>query len=179
MHRTRLWIAGLAILWAVSAAAAQKAELHVNDPIPHGGDGGCCCWDFEVYQLFGTPGNITAIEAQVTTPGVTVTSGSGPLPGPAPSAPALLSARGFTVVGRSTIKITDPDVVLTGLRFAKGEAQTIRVRMQLRQGDNSRPGTTFNWDVIQSAPLRRGAPPTVIGGERYIFTVEKKVGRDQ
>lgn len=80
--------------------------------------------------------------------------------------------QGFAVVGRTTIKITDPgNAILSGLVFRPGEEQTIEVRMQLKPSNNARPGTSFSWDVIQMAPLSENAKPTPIGGERYIFVV--------
>ena len=83
-------------------------------------------------------------------------------------------ARGFAVVGPTTIKVTDPaKAELSGLLFGAGEAHTIEVRMQLKRGDKVPPGTTFNWDVIELAPLTRNAKPSAIGGERYIFVVPK------
>lgn len=82
--------------------------------------------------------------------------------------------RGFVVVGKSTIKVTDPtNAVLDGLLFGPGEEQTIEVRMQLKPGNKTRPGTSFNWDVIQMVPLRKNAKPSVIGGERYNLIVPK------
>lgn len=85
--------------------------------------------------------------------------------------------QGFEVVNGTTIKITDPArAMLGGLLFDAGEAQTIEVRMQLRPGDKSTAGARFNWDVIQLAPLTKSARPSVIGGERYVFTVPKTAG---
>lgn len=79
---------------------------------------------------------------------------------------------GFDVVGKTTIRITDPtNAVLGGLLFAPGEKQTIEVRMQLKPGDKARVGGQFNWDVIQMAPRSENAKPSPIGGERYIFVV--------
>jgi hypothetical protein len=83
--------------------------------------------------------------------------------------------QGFEVVGKTTIKITDPtNAVLGGLLFVPGEKQTIEVRMQLKPGDKARVGRQFNWDVIQMAPLSENAKPSPVGGERYILTVPKK-----
>lgn len=80
--------------------------------------------------------------------------------------------RGFKVVGETIIQITDPaDAVLAGLSFSAGEEQVIEVRMQLRRGDNSRPGTSFNWDVIQMQSLARSARPVAVGGMRYNLVV--------
>lgn len=81
-------------------------------------------------------------------------------------------AQGFVVVDERTIKITDPTrAVLGGLLFRAGEEQTIEVRMQLKSGDRTRPGTSFNWDIIQMAPLGKDAKPSRVGGERYVLTV--------
>jgi hypothetical protein len=81
-------------------------------------------------------------------------------------------ARGFTVVGPSTIKITDPANAGVGaLFFGAGEAHTIKVRMQLKRGEKVAPGTTFNWDVIELAPLTKNSKPSVIGAERYVLSV--------
>ena len=44
-----------------TALAVPKAELHVN-PI-YTGPG--CCWDFELTQKWGAPGNITTVVAQI------------------------------------------------------------------------------------------------------------------
>jgi hypothetical protein len=86
-----------------------------------------------------------------------------------------LKARGFIVMDDKTIKITDPqDAVLGGLLFGPGEEQTIEVRMQLRPNDKTRPGTSFNWDVIQMAPLKENARPSAIGGERYTLTIPQR-----
>lgn len=86
-------------------------------------------------------------------------------------------ARGFKVVGETTIQITDPaDAVLGGLNFSVGEEQVIEVRMQLRRGDNSRPGTSFNWDVIQMQPPVRSARPVAVGGMRYNLVVGRAAG---
>jgi hypothetical protein len=83
-------------------------------------------------------------------------------------------ARGFAVVGKTTIRITDPaNAELGGLIFGAGEKQTIEVSMQLKQGTRALAGSTFNWDIIQLAPQKRSARPSPIGGERYIFTVPK------
>jgi hypothetical protein len=75
-----------------TATAARRAkpqvpvaELHVSSFSFSGGD---CCWDFAVYQEFGVSGNIMYIDAQVTTPGVTVSNPSGP---PGSQAPIVLS----------------------------------------------------------------------------------------
>jgi hypothetical protein len=81
-------------------------------------------------------------------------------------------ARGFKVVGETTIQITNPaDAMLGGLNFSAGEEQIVEVRMQLRRGDNSRPGTSFNWDVIQMQPPAKSARPVVVGGMRYNLVV--------
>ncbi len=81
---------------------------------------------------------------------------------------------GFEVVGKTTIRITDPtNAQLSGLRFRTGEQHTIEVRMQLRRGVRLPAGTTFTWDLIELAPLTTDARPTAIGGERYTFTVPK------
>jgi hypothetical protein len=58
------------------------AELHVTDA-RHVGPG--CCWEFDLIQRFGAPGNITYVVAQVTTPGVTVANASGPPGATAPT----------------------------------------------------------------------------------------------
>jgi|GEM_PF-1683845 len=81
-------------------------------------------------------------------------------------------ARGFRVVGGTTIQITDPaNAVLAGLTFSAGEEQVIEVRMQLRRGDKSRPGASFNWDVIQMQPTARSAKPVAVGGMRYNLVI--------
>jgi hypothetical protein len=86
-------------------------------------------------------------------------------------------ARGFKVVGETTIQITNPaDAVLAGLAFSASEEQVIEVRMQLRRGDNSRPGTSFNWDVIQMQPPARSAKPVAVGGMRYNLVVGGAAG---
>jgi hypothetical protein len=81
-------------------------------------------------------------------------------------------ARGFKVVGETTIQITNPvDAILGGLNFSADEEQVIEVRMQLRRGDNSRPGTSFNWDVIQMQSPARNMKPIAVGGMRYNLVV--------
>lgn len=81
--------------------------------------------------------------------------------------------QGFTVVDKTTIKITDPtNVVLGGMLFAPGEQQTIEVRMQLKPRRGEPANRRFNWDIIQMAPLTPGAKPTPIGGERYTLTTD-------
>jgi hypothetical protein len=83
-------------------------------------------------------------------------------------------ARGFKVVGKTTIQITDPtNATLGGLLFGAGEEQIIQVRMQLKPRDGSRLGTSFNWDVIQMQPLTKDARPRAIGGVRYNLIVPK------
>jgi hypothetical protein len=83
-------------------------------------------------------------------------------------------ARGFAVVGKSAIKITDPaDAELAGLLFGPRERHTLRVRMQLKPGARPPAGATFNWDVVQLAPTTRNARPTPVGGERYTFVVPR------
>ncbi len=83
-------------------------------------------------------------------------------------------ARGFAVVGKTTIKITDPSKAeIGGLLFEPGEQQTIEVRMELRRGARVPAGTTFNWDIVQMAPLKKNARPSAMGGERYVFTVTR------
>lgn len=79
--------------------------------------------------------------------------------------------RGFELVNATTIRITDPaNAGLDGLPFNPGEAHTIEVRLRLKRGDKSRPGTTFNWDVIQMDSGDNGKPRPV-GGERYVLKV--------
>jgi hypothetical protein len=87
-------------------------------------------------------------------------------------------ALGFKVEGKTTrIKVTDPtNAVLGGLLFRAGEEQIIEVRMQLKARDKAPAGTTYNWDVIQLAPLTKNAKPSAIGGERYAFIVPKGGG---
>ena len=81
-------------------------------------------------------------------------------------------ARGFVVVNKTTIKITDPrNAILAGLLFDRGEKRTIEVNMQLKAGDKVRAGTKFNFDLIEMAQLTKGTKPRPIGGERYILTV--------
>ena len=80
--------------------------------------------------------------------------------------------RGFAVVGKTTIKITDPTgAQLDGLLFNRGEKHTLQIRVQLKPGDRAAPGSRFNWDVIEVAPLTRKARPGAIGGERYTLIV--------
>lgn len=82
--------------------------------------------------------------------------------------------QGFAVVGKTTIKITDPsNAVLGSLLFGAEEKQTIEVRMHLKPGDKTRPGTSFDWDIIQMTPLTKNARPSAIGGERYTLIVPK------
>jgi tetratricopeptide (TPR) repeat protein len=89
-------------------------------------------------------------------------------------------ARGFEVVGNTTIRLTDlSNAELGGLRFEPGEQHTIEVRMQLRPDARVSAGTTFNWDIIQSATLRGNAKPILIGGERYIFSVPRTRGANE
>jgi sugar lactone lactonase YvrE len=86
-------------------------------------------------------------------------------------------AQGFIVVDETTIKVTDPtNAMLGGLIFGAGEEQTIEVRMQLKPDDRTRPGTSFNWDVIQMMPKMKNAKPSAIGGERYILIVPRAAG---
>ncbi len=83
-------------------------------------------------------------------------------------------ATGFAVAGKTTIRITDPSKAeITGLLFESGEQQTIQVRMELRRGARVPAGTTFNWDIVQLAPLKKNGRSSVMGGERYVFTINK------
>ncbi len=84
--------------------------------------------------------------------------------------------RGFAVVGKTTIKITDPtNAQLTGLLFDRGEKHTVGIRIQLKPGDLAPPGSRFNLDLIELAPLTKTAKPSAIGGERYTLIVPKVV----
>jgi hypothetical protein len=76
---------------------------------------------------------------------------------------------GFTITG-TTINITDPNAVLSGLRFNAGEEQTLTVKMQLKPTVQFLTDRTFNWDLTELASLQPDAPPSTIGGERYSFT---------
>lgn len=69
--------------------AVPVAELHVINIRQVGSD---CCWEFYLIQRHGGPNNITYVEATVTTQGATVTSASGPVPGPGTQPPVLLGA---------------------------------------------------------------------------------------
>lgn len=76
------------------------------------------------------------------------------------------------VENTSKIRITDPtNAVLDGLRFDPGEEHSIEVSMELKPGHRAREGAVFHWDITQLAPQKPGAKPTVVGGERYRFTV--------
>ena len=55
-----------------ASAARPNAELYVTAE-PSEKD---CCWEFKLFQKWGTAGNITKITAQITTPGVTVKNAS-------------------------------------------------------------------------------------------------------
>jgi PKD repeat protein len=80
--------------------------------------------------------------------------------------------QGFEVAGKTTIKLTDPsNAVLAGLLFGAGEQQTMEVRMQLKPGDQTRPGTSFDFDVIQMAPATKTTNRMAIGGVRYNLIV--------
>ena len=69
---------------------APKATMHLDDARHLVGS--ACCWEFDLRQSNGAPGNIAYINAVVTTLGVSVTSVSGPAPGPGSQQPVLLTA---------------------------------------------------------------------------------------
>jgi tetratricopeptide (TPR) repeat protein len=50
------------ILVATSSYLRKPAELH-GSATSYYGDGGCCCWDFDVWQVWGMFANITYIDA--------------------------------------------------------------------------------------------------------------------
>jgi subtilisin family serine protease len=84
-------------------------------------------------------------------------------------------AQGFVIVGKTTIKITEPsNAALRGLLLAPREKRTIQVQVQLKPGDQSRPGRQFNWDLIQMAPATRSNKARPVGGERYTLIVPRK-----
>jgi hypothetical protein len=82
--------------------------------------------------------------------------------------------KGFVVMGKTMIKITDPvHAALGGLLFSPGEEHTIEVQMKLKPGTRTRPGVSFDWDITQMSSERKDAKPRSVGGERYTLIVPK------
>lgn len=83
------------------------------------------------------------------------------------------AGEGFEVVGPTTIKVTNPQTVLTNIRLEPQESFPVEVQFVLNNDQPAPPGVIPKWDLIQlGAP---GNPNIVVGGQRFEVDFQKIV----
>lgn len=83
------------------------------------------------------------------------------------------AGEGFEVVGPTTIRVTNPQTILTNIRLEPGEAFPVEVRFVLTTTRQVPQGIVPKWDLIQVGTPDN--PNAVVGGQRFEADFQKVV----